>query len=64
MEGIVESDGTNRFPQAIAEMAGCLKAGRMTSEDDVVEGGVAGCQATLNKLFSGENFGKLVLKLV
>ena len=28
------------------------------------EGGVAAFPATLNKLFAGENFGKLVLKLV
>jgi NADPH-dependent curcumin reductase CurA len=28
-----------------------------------VAGGVDACPATLNKLFSGENFGKLVLSL-
>ena len=63
MEGIVVFDYTDRFPQAIAELAGYLKDGRMLSKEDVVEGGVAAFPATLNKLFSGENFGKLVLKL-
>ena len=63
MEGIVVFDYADRFPQAIAEMAGWLKDGRMKSKEDVVEGGVAAFPATLNKLFSGENFGKLVLKL-
>ncbi len=63
MEGIVVFDYAERYPQAIAEMAGYLKDGRMKSREDVVEGGVAAFPATLTKLFTGENFGKLVLKL-
>jgi NADPH-dependent curcumin reductase len=63
MEGIVVFDYADRYPQAIAEMAAWLKDGRMKSKEDVVEGTVADFPATLNKLFSGENFGKLVLKL-
>ena len=63
MEGIVVFDYAARYPQAIAEMAGYLKDGRMKSKEDVIEGGVAAFPATLNKLFTGENFGKLVLKL-
>jgi NADPH-dependent curcumin reductase CurA len=63
MEGIVVFDYADRYPQAIAEMAGYLKAGRMVSREDVVEGGVAAFPDTLPKLFSGENFGKLVLKV-
>jgi NADPH-dependent curcumin reductase CurA len=35
----------------------------MKSKEDVVEGGVAAFPAALLKLFSGENFGKLVLKV-
>jgi NADPH-dependent curcumin reductase CurA len=63
MEGIVVFDYADRYPQAIAEMAGYLKDGRMKSKEDVVEGGVAAFPDTLHKLFSGENFGKLVLKV-
>ena len=63
MEGMVVFDYSARFPVAIAEMAGYLKAGKMTSKEDVVRGGVADFPATLLKLFSGENFGKLVLQL-
>ncbi|MDO9286100.1 MAG: NADP-dependent oxidoreductase [Aquabacterium sp.] len=63
MEGIVVFDYADRYPQAIAEMAGYLKDGRMVSREDVIEGGVAAFPGTLNKLFSGENFGKLVLKV-
>ncbi len=63
MEGMVVFDYSARFPEAIAELAGHLKAGAMRSKEDVVRGGAADFPATLLKLFSGENFGKLVLQL-
>ena len=63
MEGMVVFDYADRYHLAVAEMAGYLKDGRMKSREDVVGGGVAAFPATLNKLFSGENFGKLVLSL-
>jgi NADPH-dependent curcumin reductase len=63
MEGIVVFDYADRYHLAIAEMAGYLKAGRMKSKEDVVTGGVAAFPATLPKLFTGENFGKLVLEV-
>ena len=63
MEGIVVFDYADRYHLAIAEMAGYLKDGRMQSREDVQEGGVAAFPATLTKLFTGENFGKLVLRV-
>jgi len=63
MEGIVVFDYADRYHLAVAEMAGYLKDGRMKSKEDVVTG-LATFPETLGKLFSGENFGKLVLKLV
>ena len=63
MEGIVVFDYAPRYAQAIGEMAGYLSDGRMKSREDVALGGVAAFPATLTKLFTGENFGKLVLKL-
>ncbi|MBK6293018.1 MAG: NADP-dependent oxidoreductase [Rhodoferax sp.] len=62
MEGIVVFDYAARYPQAIAEMAGYLKDGRMKSKEDVVQGLDAFPDA-LGKLFNGENFGKLVLQV-
>ncbi|MGD9833209.1 MAG: NADP-dependent oxidoreductase [Piscinibacter sp.] len=62
MEGIVVFDYADRYPQAIAEMAGYLKDGRMKSKEDVVDG-LANFPATLLKLFNGQNFGKLVLRV-
>jgi NADPH-dependent curcumin reductase CurA len=63
MEGMVVFDYADRFPQAIAELSGYLKDGRIKSKEDVVRGGIAAFPATLLKLFAGENFGKLVLQL-
>ncbi len=63
MEGIVVFDYAERYGIAIQEMAGYLKDGRMKSREDVVEGGIAAFPGALPMLFSGANFGKLVLKV-
>ncbi|MDE2394577.1 MAG: NADP-dependent oxidoreductase [Burkholderiales bacterium] len=63
MEGMVVFDYAARYPQAIAEIAGHLKAGRMKSREDWLEGGVARFPEALGRLFEGANFGKLVLKV-
>jgi hypothetical protein len=62
MEGIVVFDNADRYPVAIAELAGYLKDGRMKSREDVVRG-LETFPETLLKLFRGENFGKLVLQV-
>ncbi len=62
MEGIVVFDYADRYHLAVAEMAGYLKDGRMKSKEDVVEG-LHTFPEALVKLFTGENFGKLVLKV-
>ena len=40
MEGMVVFDYADRYPQAVAELAGYLKDGRMKSKEDVVIRGV------------------------
>ena len=62
MQGMVVFDYADRYPQAVAELAGYLKDGRMKSREDVVEGLEQFPEALL-RLFSGANFGKLVLKI-
>jgi NADPH-dependent curcumin reductase len=62
MEGIVVFDYADRYPLAISELAGYLKAGKMKSKEDVVAG-LDTFPQTLLKLFNGENFGKLVLQV-
>jgi NADPH-dependent curcumin reductase CurA len=63
MEGMVVFDYADRYGQAVAELAGYLKDGRMKSREDVVNGGVAAFPEALLRLFEGRNFGKLVLKV-
>ena len=62
MEGIVVFDYADRYPVAIAELSGYLKDGRMKSREDVVVG-LDTFPESLVKLFTGENFGKLVLQV-
>jgi NADPH-dependent curcumin reductase CurA len=62
MEGMVVFDYADRFPAAVAELAGYLRDGRMKSREDVVKGLEAFPDA-LAKLFTGGNFGKLVLQV-
>jgi NADPH-dependent curcumin reductase len=62
MEGMVVFDYASRYPQAVSDMAGWIAAGKLKSREDIVEG-LANFPETLLKLFSGENFGKLVLKV-
>ena len=63
MEGMVVFDYADRYPVAIAEMAGYLKDGRMKSKEDVAEGGIQAFPDILQRLFNSQNFGKLVLKI-
>ncbi len=62
MEGMVVFDYTDRFPVAVGELSGYLRSGRMKSKEDVVTG-LDTFPESLMKLFKGENFGKLVLKI-
>jgi len=62
MEGIVVFDYADRYPVAVAEMAAYLKDGRMKSKEYVVHG-LDTFPEALVKLFTGENFGKLVLQV-
>jgi NADPH-dependent curcumin reductase CurA len=62
MQGMVVFDYTDRFPQAVAELAGDLREGRLKSREDVVQG-LDKFPEALNGLFTGRNFGKLVLQV-
>ena len=62
MEGMVVFDYLERYPQAIVELSGYLQDGRMKSREDVVLG-LETFPESLVKLFTGGNFGKLVLQV-
>jgi NADPH-dependent curcumin reductase CurA len=62
MEGMVVMTYAPRFAEAAAEMGGWLASGKLKSREDIVSG-LQTFPETLLKLFSGENVGKLVLKV-
>jgi hypothetical protein len=62
MTGMIVFDYAARFPQAIAEMAGWMAAGQLRSKEDIVRG-LETFPSALNKLFTGENHGKLILEV-
>jgi NADPH-dependent curcumin reductase CurA len=62
MKGMLVFDYVDRYPQAKAEMAGWMAAGKLKSREDIVSG-IANFPETLLKLFNGENSGKLMLKV-
>jgi len=62
MTGMVVMDYAARYAEAVAEMAGWMAAGKLLSREDIVRG-LETFPVTLNKLFAGENHGKLLLEV-
>lgn len=62
MEGIVVFDYASRYHEGVAALGKWMKEGKIVSKEDVVQG-MENFPATLNMLFEGKNFGKLVLQV-
>jgi NADPH-dependent curcumin reductase CurA len=62
MEGFVVFEYAARYPEGIQALAGWMLAGKLKAREDIVDG-LDTFPDTLQKLFSGENFGKLVIKV-
>lgn len=62
MEGMVVFDWAPRYSEAVRQLSQWMAEGKLKSREDIVEG-IETFPETLLKLFSGENFGKLVLKV-
>jgi NADPH-dependent curcumin reductase CurA len=62
MEGFVVFDYAARYPEGMQALAGWTIAGKLKAREDIVEG-LETFPETLQKLFRGENFGKLVIKV-
>jgi NADPH-dependent curcumin reductase len=63
MQGLIVFDWANRVPEAIAQLGQWHKEGRLKIREDVREGGIDAYPDVLNLLYTGGNFGKLVLKI-
>ncbi|HEY2201898.1 MAG TPA: NADP-dependent oxidoreductase, partial [Solirubrobacteraceae bacterium] len=62
MEGFIILDYFGRFPQAQAEMAGWLAAGKVKAAEHIVDG-LQHAPDALNLLFTGGNTGKVMVRV-
>lgn len=62
MQGFIISDHFNRYPELVAEVGPWLKAGRIKYEETVVEG-IENAPKAFMGLFSGDNLGKMLVRL-
>jgi len=62
MQGLIVFDWASRVPEAIAQLGQWHKQGKLKLREDVREGGIDAYPDVLNLLYTGGNFGKLVLK--
>lgn len=63
MQGFIVFDFIKRYSEAVQAMGKWHAEGTLKMREDVREGGVDAFPDTLNMLYTGENQGKLVLKL-
>ena len=63
MRGLIVFDWADRIPEAIRELGAWHKAGKLKIREDVRTGGIDAYPDVLNLLYTGGNFGKLVLKV-
>jgi NADPH-dependent curcumin reductase CurA len=62
MEGFVVFDYADRYAEAARELAGWMAEGKLKGNEDLVAG-IETFPETLQKLFRGENTGKLILEV-
>ena len=62
LKGYIVTDYIDRFPEGMQAMGQWLLAGRIRFETDIVEG-LENAPASLERLFTGKNLGKLVVKV-
>ncbi len=62
MEGFIVLDYASRFPEAIEALSRWRQEGRLVQKEDVAVG-LENAPRTLMRLFTGENFGKQLLKI-
>ena len=63
VQGLIVFDFAERYGEALADLGRWHQEGRLKFREDVREGGIEAFAETLALLYTGGNFGKLVLKL-
>ena len=62
LRGFIIIDYLDRFPEGMQAMAGWLMEGKIHFETDIVDG-LENAPASLERLFTGKNLGKLVVRV-
>ena len=63
MQGLIVFDWAKRYPEAIAALGAWHAEGKLKLREDVRDGGIDAYPDVLNLLYTGGNFGKLVLRI-
>ncbi len=63
IQGFIVFDFARHNSETLKTLGGWYKDGKLKFKEDVREGGIAAFPATLRQLYTGGNFGKLILKL-
>ena len=62
MQGFIVTDYLDMVPSFFSDMAGWIRAGRITWQETVVEG-IENAPRAFMGLFRGENLGKMLVRL-
>jgi NADPH-dependent curcumin reductase CurA len=63
MQGFLVFDFMARYGEGISAMSAWLEEGQLKSTEDIADGGLEAFTSVFERLFTGENFGKLILKV-
>jgi NADPH-dependent curcumin reductase CurA len=62
MQGFLFFDYVERMPAALAELAEWVREGKLTYAEDIIDG-LENAPAALVRLLSGDNRGKMIVKV-
>ena len=62
MQGFLTTDYEARYEEAVTALAGWIREGRLKYREDIHEG-IESAPGSIEKLYSGENAGKLIIRL-
>lgn len=62
MQGFLTTDFAQRYEEAVSALAGWIREGKLRYREDIHEG-IESAPGSIEKLYSGENKGKLIIRL-
>ena len=63
IQGFLVLDYGDRFEEAIGHLAGLLGEGKLHYDETIVDGGIEAAPDALAQLFTGQNMGKLLVRI-